>query len=193
MPVIAHTEQGVLVNESAGLVFWPILKAGHTTFDDWMQYVGFRHSFREGFEDADGMTHVAVVRDPFVRYVSAVYSMWDCGHVADVGWEHYIDGVEAWNQRTGRPWTRNNDMHFAPQHDRVGKMPDPVLFALEDLEPFRAWLESHGLDSGGRPFFAKNVNDPARRRYALDTIGEDIVRSHYAEDVHYESETLGGL
>lgn len=189
MPVVAHDEQGVMVNDDAGIVFWPILKVAHTTMDDWLRYVGFRPSFGEGYEDADGMTHVAIVREPFARWVSAVHTMWDAGYAADTGWAEFVAGVEAWNQRTGRPWTCNHNIHFAPQVDRVAKMPDPNLFRLDDLESFRRWL---GLDSGDRAFYVKNATTDYCRDVAWSVLSQPTVLAHYTPDVELWHSTTKG-
>lgn len=153
------------------LVFWPILKCGHTSMDRWLQRVGFVGEYDTQPEG----THFAVLREPYARYLSAVVEMHRAGHGETV--TDLLDMVAS----EPEVWTAGGNPHFEPQCARVNRMPHRHLFRLEELGVLADWLEGHGLEMP--PPEHKHATDADVLDYARSVIDPDPVYAYYAADL----------
>ena len=167
-----------------GLAFWPIFKNAHSSLVDWMRSPSL--GFVPHIVGVPTSTvSFAVVRDPVGRYISGLAQLWRTGTVADVSWQTFLDGVEAYNWRTGVPYNNNGDRHFISQSATIDQMGgDPRLFPLnaDGLDDLRAWLAARELTTD-EPIDAQKVTDPDLLEYAHATLTRQIIRHYYDDDV----------
>lgn len=192
MPVKAYVgTPGPMVHHRSETIFWTILKNGHTMFNSWLGEAEFALLQKGVRPDRvpipDGYLQVTVWREPFARYVSGLAQMWRQGQVADVPWDQFVDGVDAYNRRIhdanpdgqGHVWTACGNAHFFPQHQYVPHE-DCRKFRLDNLTPFVDLMAGRGVDLGDPP--QRNVSDHYLTSYAHEHLTREPVLAVYDQD-----------
>lgn len=167
-------------------MYWPILKNGHSSIQDWCKGFGFETYIRD--EPPAGYRSFVVVREPFGRYISGLAQMWRIGVVADLDWDLYIDAVERFNRRTHTPWTSRKDRHFLPQINTVNRSTiDRTLFPLTraGLVDLIEWLVDAGATKAAElPLDQQKPTSAGQIEHAAATLTRGIVDRHYGADVN---------
>ena len=165
-----------------GVAFWAIRKNASTTVRNWLKGQGFR--YRVLSPDIRWL-HVAIVRDPYERYLSGLRQMYRHhgrrGRLRGVGnWEEFVQYVQERNKR--ELYTHNSDAHFEPQHWTVDELPAPALFELSQLGLFQQWMVGTGIVSAVE-MDHRNRTQEEHLDYARERIDREQVERHYARDV----------
>jgi hypothetical protein len=174
----------------ARVMYWPILKNGHTSLDRWTIRVGF-HNYGKP-ELPEDATHFFVLRDPFERYISSVQQMFVHDKEKDVDWETYLREVEETNQlltsEGKNVWTSNGDIHFQHQADVMALLSGHVhhsqikSFKLENVHVMKQWLEDeYGLYTDAE---VDHKNPGSQDKdLAREILSQSPIVAHYAADI----------
>jgi len=172
------------IHREVGLVYWPTPRCGCTSTGRWLKSVGFEFT-KDPLEKGDsGLSHFAVVRDPYDRYVSGLHLAWDGPRRAGVPWVEFVGEVAAWNQKHQKAWDWFENFHFQPQSESRLGMPNEKLLKLEDVD---LWVLGTGVAVSANPPYPDGIphvnrsNEP-NLLAAKEILNEGIVRETYFVD-----------
>lgn len=183
MSIVVSKNTGVMVHRDQPIVFWPVVKCGHTTLDVWMKSGGFKFQFDSPVESDPAYDHLVVIRDPFLRYISACAQVWREGIAGDLDWDLFVDAVDKMNVRKNGCYTAWGNHHFVPLTVRCANMPPEkrITFDLDDLRPLRAWLADRGVFVSEQVPH-KNPTMQGMVDYAVSRFHRGPIERHYQHD-----------
>lgn len=162
------------------------LRVGCNSFTGFLKHAGFAPR-----QPPSGWLHIALVRDPYERYLSSLWiaaSSAQSPEAKPQGWESFLHYVEALNWE-GDFYTWDDDPHFATQTRFYETMTDPSLFIpLEHSTEALAKL----LPNAPKPMPHINETPNERKALAREIISWEPVLDHYVEDQALYYETVSG-
>ncbi len=164
--------QTALVNHDLEIIYWNILKAGHSSIQMFLIEHGFEAEVKE-WNLPEAYANFSVVREPLSRYFSAVYTMWMRQEVEIV---EYLANILKYNKQHPQDiWTCGDDQHFAPQK---AFLPDRYirLFALDNLNgQVLSYLKELGVESDTE-FGNEREMDPFFREAVEEMVTDDDIQ-----------------
>lgn len=170
----------IYISPERGLAFWTIMRCASSSTSNLMKRAGLT-MVRDPSLVAQDWLHLALVREPYERYLSSLFitsnTSTDAQFYPD-SWPDFFAFVEEQN-RSGKFFTWNGDMHYGRQADFLVGMCEPMqLIPLEQSDRLDAFFPGRH-----RKLTRVNVTLERYKQAAREAISPEPVLEHYAADV----------